>query len=115
MNIVKKAKGFDNTFQFIVVPCPKKGVTQEKACGLLIPQATDTWMGKKEDAAYTLTASYEVFYKIVTGKLGAILGITTRKAKVKGNVAKMLKYTAGTNKLVEIMKTIPTSFEGGFA
>ncbi len=67
------------------------------------------------EAAYTLTALYEVFYKIVTGKLGAILGITTRKAKVKGNVAKMLKHTAGTNKLVEIMKTIPTSFEGGFA
>jgi len=111
----REANGYDSLFQFICEPSPEKGITEVKACGLLLPQATETWMGVKEDVDYTMTASYETFYKIAIGKLGPILAITTRKARIAGNFPKMMKYTAGTNMAIEILKKIPTEFEGDFS
>ena len=114
-NYQKKAEGFDSLYQFIATACPKKGVPESMACGLLLPQATETWKGIREDVDYTMTAPYEVYYKIITGKLNAILALTTRKARVQGNFAKMMKYTAATNKFVEIMKELSAQFEGDFS
>ena len=111
----KKAKGFDSYYQIIATPSPEKGVTEQKACGLFLPTATETWEGIRDDADYTMTAPYEVYYKIFTGELGAMLAITSGKAKIKGNFPKMLKYTGGTNMFVGIMKKMETDFEGDFA
>jgi putative sterol carrier protein len=80
-SIKKKAKGFDSYYQLIAEPDPSKGVTEQRAAGLLLPQATETWEGIREDADYTMTAPYEVFYKIFTGKLGAILGYHLRQGQ----------------------------------
>lgn len=110
----KKAEGFDSYFQIIAKPNPEKGVTETKACGLLLPQATESWIGIRQNIDYTMTASYEIFYKIVKGHLGPILAITTRKAIINGNFPKMMKYTAGTNLMIDIMKKVPVQFEGNF-
>jgi putative sterol carrier protein len=110
----KKAKGFDSYYQIVCTPSPEQGMSETRACGLLLPQATETWEGIREDVDYTMTASYEIFYKIYKGQMGAVLAITSGKAKVKGNIPRMLRYTAGTNMFVAIMKTIPTEFEGNF-
>jgi len=39
----------------------------------------------------------------------------TRKLKVKGNFMKLLKYSDGMLRWVEILRTIPTKFEGQYA
>jgi putative sterol carrier protein len=109
-----KAKGFDSTYQFVVEPVPDKGITETKAYGLKLPQCDETWEGIRSDADYTMTASYEVFHKITKGKMGAVMAISTRKAKVKGNLAKLLKYTGAINRFVEVMQTMPIEFEGDF-
>ena len=62
-----------------------------------------------------MTASYETFYKIFTGKLNAIVAMTVRKAKVKGNMVKLLKYTSATNNFVEAIQQLPNDYEGDFA
>ena len=111
----KKAKGFDSYYQLIAEPSPEKGVAERKAAGLLLPQATETWEGVRDKVDYTMTASYEVFHKIFSGELGAILAITSGKAKVTGNYAKMMRYTAGANMFVQNMKKLPTEFEGDFS
>lgn len=110
----KKAKGFDSSYQFIVEPVPEKGVTEQRACGLNLPQCDETWEGIRPNTDYVMTASYEIFYKIMTGEMGATWAITTRKAKVKGNLAKLLKYTGAINRYVEVLGQIETDFEGDF-
>ncbi len=110
----KKAKGFNSYYQIIAEPSPNRGVTERKAAGLLLPMATETWEGVRDGADYTMTAPYEIYHKIFTGELGAILAITSGKAKVSGNFPKMMRYTAGTNMFVQIMKKLPTDFEGDF-
>lgn len=111
----KNAKGFDSTFQFVAEAVPQKGVPETKACGLKTPECEETWEGIKTGADFTMTASYETFFKICTGKLNALAAITTRKAKVKGNMVKLLKYTAATNSFVEAIQQLPNEFEGDFA
>ncbi|MBC2715998.1 MAG: hypothetical protein HF978_11880 [Desulfobacteraceae bacterium] len=111
----KSAKGFNSTFQFVVESVPKKGVTKTKSCGLKTPECEETWEGIKTGADFTMTASYETYYKICTGKMNAIVAMTTRKAKVKGNMVKLLKYTSATNNFVEAIQQLPNEFEGDFA
>ena len=110
----KKAKGFDSSYQFVVEPVPEKGVTGQRACGLNLPQCDETWEGVRPNTDYTMTASYETYYDIMTGKIGATWAITTRKAKVKGNLAKLLKYTAAINRYVEVLGQVGGKFEGDF-
>lgn len=111
----KKGKGFDSFYQIVAMPCPEKGVTESHSCGLLLPLATETWQGLREDVDYTLTAPYEVYVKIFKGELNPIVAMTTGKAKLKGSMAKALRYTAATNMFVSIMKKLPTEFDGAFA
>ena len=111
----KKAEGFDSSYQFVVEPVPEKGVTEQRACGLNLPQCDETWEGIRPNTDYVMTASYEVFYNIMTGKMGATRAITTRKAKVKGNLAKLLKYTGAINRYVEVLGQVEADFEGDFA
>ncbi len=110
----QKAKGFDSTYQFIIEPVPEKGVTAQRACGLNLPQCDETWEGIRPDTDFVMTASYEVFHQIMTGKMGATWAITTRKAKVKGNLAKLLKYTGAINRYVEVLGQVKGEFEGEF-
>ena len=111
----KKTKGFDSYYQLIAEADPDRGVPETRAAGLLLPQATDTWEGVREKVDYTMKAPYEVFYKIFSGELGAMMAITTGKAKVTGNYPKMLRYTAGANMFVQNMKKLATDFEGDFS
>ncbi|MBW2443146.1 MAG: SCP2 sterol-binding domain-containing protein [Deltaproteobacteria bacterium] len=110
----KKAKGFDSSYQFVVEPVPAKGVTEQRACGLNLPQCDETWEGMRPNTDYVMTASYETYYDIMAGKIGATWAITTRKAKVKGNLAKLLKYTAAINRYVEVLGQVGGEFEGDF-
>ncbi len=41
--------------------------------------------------------------------------LMTRKLKVKGDLMKLLKYSDGILRWVEILKTIPTEFEGQYS
>ena len=110
-----KAKGFDSSYQFVIEPVPEKGVIELRACGLNLPQCDETWEGIRPNTDYVMTASYEVFYNIITGKIGATWAITTRKARVKGNLAKLLKYTGAINRYVEVLGQVEGDFEGDFA
>ncbi len=111
----RKAKGFDSSFQFVVKADPKKGVAEDRACGLNLPACDKAWIGAHDAPDYTMTGSYGVFHGIVTGKTGAVMAITTRKVKVQGNLAKLLKYTGATNRFVEVLREVGTEFEGDFA
>lgn len=110
----RKAVGFDSSFQFIVEAAPEKGVPEQRACGVNLPQCDETWEGIRPNTDYVMSGPYETFYKIMTGKMGAVMAITTRKVKMKGNLAKLLKYTGAINRYVELLGQVEGDFEGDF-
>ena len=69
----------------------------------------------EREATFRLSAPYGIWVEILTGKLGANKALMTRKLKVKGNFMKLLKYSEGVLRWVEILKTLPTEFEGQYA
>ena len=110
----QKAKGFDSSFQIVVKASPKEGVPQGKSIGLNLPACDETWEGVRPNADYVMTGPYKILHAILNGKMGATMAITTRKVKIQGNLAKLLKYTGAINRFVEALGELETEFEGDF-
>ena len=110
-----KAQGFDSYYQFVVKAAPDRGVPEDKACGLYIPDCNDSWDGIRPNSEYVMSGSYDVFHQIITGKLGPVVAITTRKVMLKGNLAKLLKFTGATLRFVKVLEQIQCEFEGDWA
>ena len=95
---------------------PGKGVGQSVVAGF---EAKDgeivaVWLGTRP-STFTLSAPYGTWVEILRGKLGATTAITMRKLKVQGPFLQLLKGADRTLRWVEILRTIPTEFEGQFA
>jgi putative sterol carrier protein len=110
----KAAEGFDSLFQFVVAPTPDKEVTEHHAVGLKAPQCDEVWEGVRDDADYTLSGPYNVFYDVIHGKIGATRAIAMRKLRVKGNLANLLKYKRAIDLFVEALGAVETEFEGRY-
>ncbi len=108
----KAAKGFDSLFQFVVEPVPGKGIRDRYAVGLKAPQCDETWEGTRNDADYTLSGPYNVFYDVLHGKIGVTRAIAMRKLRVKGNLANLLKYKRAIDLFIETLGQVETEFEG---
>lgn len=109
-----KAKGFDSSFQFVVKADPARGVVHERSCGINLPQCDRVWSGVQPNTDYVMSGPYATFHKILQGKMGAVMAITTRKLTLQGNLAKLLKYTGAINRLVELLGQVDNEFEGDF-
>lgn len=109
-----KAKAFDSSFQFIVEPAPENGVHEKLACGLNLPQCDETWEGIRPKTSFTMNGSYETLAKMIKGEVGAVRAITSRKVKVSGNLALLLKYTGAINRFMEVLGQVEGEFEGDF-
>jgi putative sterol carrier protein len=69
----------------------------------------------EREATFCISAPYGIWVDILAGKLGANKVLMTRKLKVNGDLMKLLKYSDGVLRWVEILKTIPTEFEGQYS
>ena len=52
--------------------------------------------------------------KDIARKLGASKAFVTRKLKVRGNFLRILQSSDSTMRWLEILRTIPTEFEGAY-
>lgn len=111
----KAAVGFEAIFQFIVEPEPEKGVADRMEVGIKLPECDQTWQGVRDDANYTMSAKYGVYVDVLTGRIGATKAIATRKLKVKGNLANLLKYKRAIDRFVEVLGEVESVFEGDYA
>ena len=111
----KKAKAFDVVYQYVVKP-PKDGPGQEPLVfWLKYPEAVVFGMGPHEKPTYTMTTSYEIFHDVLIGKTNAVMALTMRKIFISGDLMKLLRFTGGINRIVEIMQSIPAQAEGGLS
>ncbi|MFQ5832472.1 MAG: SCP2 sterol-binding domain-containing protein [Candidatus Thorarchaeota archaeon] len=95
---------------------PDKGVDNTLVVGFEIKEGemTDIWLGEKE-TSFILSAPYRVWVDILLGKIGANRAFITRKLKIKGNMPRLLKTAKATDRLVELLRALPTEFHGEYS
>jgi putative sterol carrier protein len=107
------AKDWEGDFLFIVTP--DEGLEKEMVFYV------DLWHGKCRDAYMvpsreTKTAEfiyegpYSNWRKLIMGQLDPIQSLLMRKFKLKGNMAKIMRYTKAASELVKTASRVPTEF-----
>jgi len=104
------------SYTFVIKAEPEEGVDRDLVIGYTVDDGTisDIWLGERE-TDFTITGKYEVWIRVLLGKLGATKALMMRKLKVKGNLLKLMKYTKPTLRWLEILRTIPTEFHGEYS
>jgi len=110
------SKGENEIYTLVLEAEPDKGVAETLAICYKIEDGKIVEVFPTErEATFHLSAPYGIWVDILTGKLGANKALMTRKLKVKGNFMKLLKYSDGVLRWVEILRAVPTEFEGQYA
>ena len=111
----KLASSVVDSYTLVLQAEPDKGVEDTLVVGFEIKEGrmTDIWLGEKE-TSYILSAPYRVWVDILLGNIGANRAFITRKLKIKGNMPRLLKTAKATDRLVEILREMPTRFHGEY-
>lgn len=107
------AKDWEGDFLFIVTP--DEGLDREMIFYV------DLWHGKCRDAymvpsreakkaEFVLEGSYSTWKKIIMGQLDPVQALLTRKFKLTGSMAKIMRYAKAATELVKTASRIPTEF-----
>ena len=113
---LKASKGENEIYTLVLEAQPEKGVDQTLILCYRIEDGKIVELFPDErEATFRVSAPYGVWVDVLRGVLGANKALMTRKLKVKGNFMKLLKYSDGVLRWVDILRTIPTEFEGEFA
>jgi len=110
------AKGNNESYTLVLDPEPDKGVPEQIVIGFdnLDGKMNDFWLGQRP-TLFTLTGPYGVWVDILRGKMGATKAITMRKLKTQGPFLQLLQGANRIIRWVEVLRTIPTEFEGEYA
>ena len=93
---------------------PDKDVFLLHGDGTFLPEANEYWMDDRP-VTFTFHSPYSAYIDLMMGRLDAIRAITKGVLKLKGPMTKILRYVKSTNLWVDILRSIPTEFEGAFA
>ncbi len=113
---LKLAAGNNESYTLVIQPDPAQGVMNETIVGFDSKDGLmhEVWLGQRP-TLFTLSGPYNVWVDIVRGKMGATKAITMRKLKTQGPFLQLLQGGNRIIRWVEILRTIPTEFEGNFA
>ncbi len=113
---LKLAAGNNESYTLVIQPDPAQGVTNETIIGFDSKDGLmhEVWVGQRP-TLFTLSGPYNVWVDILRGKMGATKAITMRKLKTQGPFLQLLQGGARIIRWVEILRTIPTEFEGNFS
>ena len=110
------SKGENEIYTLVLEAEPEKGVTENLIlCYKMEDGKIVEIFPTEREATFRLSAPYGIWVDILTGKLGANNALMTRKLKVKGSFMKLLKYSDGVLRWIEILRALPTEFEGQYA
>jgi putative sterol carrier protein len=110
------AKGNNESYTLVLDPEPDKGVNEQIVVGFdnLDGKMNETWL-EQRPTQFTLSAPYGVWVDILRGKMGPTKAIASRKLKTQGPFVQLLQGANRIIKWVDILRTIPTEFEGEYA
>jgi hypothetical protein len=110
------SRGNNESYTLVLEPEPAQGITEPIVIGFdnvdgLMNQA---WTGQRP-TEFTLSAPYGVWVDILRGKMGPTKAITMRRLKTQGPFLQLLQGGNRIIRWVEILRTIPTDFQGNYA
>jgi len=110
------AKGNNDSYTLVMEPEPDKGVAEQIAIGFanVDGKMSEIWLGERE-TDFTISGAYGVWVDILRGKMGATNAIAMRKLKTQGSFMQLLQDSDRIVRWVEVLRTIPTEFEGEYA
>ncbi len=110
------AKGNNESYTLVLEPEAAHGVTGQTVIGFdnVDGKMNGLWEGSRS-TQFPLSAPYGVWVDILRGKMGATKAITMRKLRTQGNFLQLLQGANRIIRWVEILRTIPTEFEGNYA
>ena len=110
------AQGNDESYTLVLEPEPAHGIAGQIVIGFdnVDGLMNDFWVGQRP-TLFTLSGPYGVWVDILRGKMGATKAITMRKLKTQGPFLQLLQGGNRIIRWVEILRTIPTEFEGDYA
>ncbi|MFW9847380.1 MAG: SCP2 sterol-binding domain-containing protein [Candidatus Thorarchaeota archaeon] len=109
------ASSVNDSYTLVLQAEPDKGIENTRVVGFEITEGkmTDIWTGERE-TSFILSAPYRVWVDILLGKISANRAFITRKLKIKGNMPRLLKTAKATDRLVAILREMPTEFHGDY-
>jgi len=110
------AKGNNESYTLVLEPEPDRGISGQIVIGFdnVDGVMNEVW-AEQRPTLFTLTGPYGVWVDILRGKMGATKAITMRKLKTQGPFLQLLQGAGRIIRWVEILRTIPTEFEGEYA
>jgi putative sterol carrier protein len=110
------SKNETGLFTMVLDADPKNGVPQPVIVGYREEKGKilEVWQGERQ-TDFVLSGPYGVWVDILLGKLGATRAFVMRKLKVRGDFLRIVQGSDSTNRWLEILRTIPTEFEGNYA
>ena len=110
------AKGNNESYTLVLEPESVQGIAEQIVIGFdnVDGKMNQVWVGQRP-TLFTLSGSYGVWVDILRGKMGATKAITMRKLKTQGPFLQLLQGANRITRWVEILRTIPTEFEGNYS
>jgi putative sterol carrier protein len=110
------AKDESDSYLMVIKAEPAKGIPETITLGYAADHGTitDVWIGERE-TDFALAGVYRVWVRILTGDLDPNKAMMMRKLKVKGNLLQLLKTADATLRWLEVLRTVPTEFQGDYA
>jgi hypothetical protein len=110
------AKGNNESYTLVLEPEPDQGVTELIVIGFdnVDGKMNEVWIGQRP-TLFTLSAPYGAWVDILRGKMGATKAIASRKLRTQGPFLQLLQGGSRIIRWVDILRTIPTEFEGSYA
>lgn len=110
------AKGNNESYTLVLEPEPAQGIAEQIVVGFdnVDGKMSQVWVGQRP-TLFTLSGSYGVWVDILRGKMGPTKAITMRKLRTQGPFLQLLQGGNRIVRWVEILRTIPTEFEGTYA
>lgn len=110
------AKGHNASYTLVLEPEPDEGVDEQIIVGFdnVDGMMNEFWLGQRP-TQFTLSAPYGVWVDILRGKMGPTKAIASRKLRTQGPFLQLLQGGNRIIRWVEILRTIPTEFDGSYA
>jgi putative sterol carrier protein len=110
------AKGNNESYTLVLEPEPEEGVTEQIVIGFdnVDGKMNEVWEGQRP-TDFTISGPYRVWVDILRGKMGPTKAIAMRKLRTQGPFLELLQGANRIIRWVEVLRTIPTEFEGEYA
>ena len=110
------AEGHNASYTLVLEPEPEKDVSEQIVVGFdnVDGKINEVWL-EQRPTQFTLSAPYGVWVDILRGKMGPTKAIASRKLQTQGPFLQLLQGANRIIRWVEVLRTIPTEFEGGYA